>query len=444
MSDQKVTSRFDGLFRRLVLRKLDGISRGAITIHDADLAGGSLVAGDPAADLVAHIHVARPRMYRRMVWGGGLGAAAALIDGDFDCDDWTALVRIFIRNLAVADRVEGGSARLRQLVGRLVHWLRRNRNGTARRNIAQHYDLGNDFYRLWLDESMNYSCGIFASREASLLAASTAKMERACQQLELRPADHLLEIGSGWGALALHAASHYGCRVTTTTISKQQYHHVQSRARDAGLADRITVLNQDYRDLRGSFDKLVSIEMIEAVGHQYYATFFQKCGQLLAEDGRMLLQAIVIADERYQQHIRTVDFISQYIFPGGSLPAVSILALTAAETAGMRVLNLQDFGPHYAETLRRWRANLEQQLDQVRRLGYDERFIRMWRYYLCYCEAAFEEHQANLVQMLLAKRACQAGAVGWSQPAALVNRRATASAARNDARPPVLSTEESA
>ena len=395
----------DSIYRRLVLQKIARLQQGRISIRDAGLPA-SVEAGDSAAALSASLRVVRPRAYRRIVWSGGLGAAEAIMAGDLECDDMTALVRVFIRNLAVADQVEGGTARISQLAGRIRHWLRRNYRDSARRNIAQHYDLGNEFYRLWLDPSLNYSCGFFASEDDSLQEAQVAKMDRVCRQLELSPDDHLLEIGTGWGGFAIHAARNYGCRVTTTTISKAQHELATARIAAAGLADRVTVLCQDYRQLAGRFDKLVSIEMIEAVGHQYYPTFFRQCGKLLKRDGRMLVQAIVIADQRYEQHIRTVDFISQYIFPGGSLPAISVLTQVAAQAAGLRVARLDEFGAHYAETLRRWRANFEDQLDHVRGLGFDERFIRMWRYYLCYCEAAFMERQIHLVQMLFAQRDC--------------------------------------
>lgn len=406
----------DRLCRALVLRKLAQMNHGSLTLCDPQLASGQRQFGGEALGPSARMVVHHPRLYRRVTWGGGLGAAESLIDGDFSCDDLTQMVRVFIRNLSVTDHVGHGTARLRELGGRLFHWLRRNTSGSARRNIAQHYDLGNEFYALWLDDSMNYSSGIFQRSDDSLLTASTAKMDRACQQLKLCPEDHLLEIGTGWGALAIHAAENYRCRVTTTTISDQQYAFACQRVAQAGLAGQITILKQDYRDLQGKFDKLVSIEMIEAVGHQYYPSFFRQCGRLLADDGQMLLQAIVISDERYEQHIRTVDFISQYIFPGGSLPAISVLTRVAAESAGLRLVALNDFAPHYAETLRRWRANFERRLDHVRQLGFDERFIRMWRYYLCYCEAAFEERQVNLVQMLLAKRDCRIDNLGSCVP----------------------------
>lgn len=398
--------------RRLVLRKLAQLDSGSLVLCDPQLPNGQRRFGVAAAGPSARLVVHHPRLYRRVVLGGDLGAAESLVDGDFSCDDLTSMVRVFIRNMPVTHQVGQGTAWLRQLGGRLMHWLRRNTTASARRNIAKHYDLGNEFYALWLDKSMNYSSGILQQAGDSLLQASTAKMDRACRQLDLGPQDHLLEIGTGWGALAIHAAQHYGCRVTTTTISEEQYKFASRRVHRAGLSDRVAVLNKDYRALHGKFDKLVSIEMIEAVGHQYYPTFFAKCGELLAADGRMLLQAIVIADECYQQHIRSVDFISQYIFPGGSLPALSVLTGVAAQAAGMRVLAIHDFAPHYAETLRRWRANFEGRLGRVRQLGFDERFIRLWRYYLCYCEAAFEERQVNVVQMMLAKRGSRVDQAG--------------------------------
>jgi cyclopropane-fatty-acyl-phospholipid synthase len=237
--------------------------------------------------------------------------------------------------------------------------------------------------------------------------ASIAKLQRVCRKLDLRQDDHLLEIGSGWGSLALHAARHFGCRVTTTTISEQQFAHAKNAIRRAGLEDRVTLLCEDYRALAGRFDKLVSIEMIEAVGPHYYETFFRKCRELLKPEGAALVQSIVIADERYEEHLRSVDFIRKYIFPGGGLPSVSALARAASAGGGLRIMQLEDIGWHYAETLRRWRERFHARHDDVRALGFDERFIRMWDYYLCYCEAVFEERQVNNVQMLFGGRECR-------------------------------------
>lgn len=374
-----------------------------------DVVEGSrcLSAGDSSSDLTATVFVNDSKFYRRLVLGGDLGVADSLIAGEWSCDDLTKLVRIFIRAEESGRDMNGWTTTLRNQSARLVHWLRSNSIARSRRNIQQHYDLGNDFYKLWLDDTMSYSSGIFNDPLATMKKASLDKIDRLCRQLDLRANDHLLEIGTGWGALAIHAAQHYGCHVTTTTISDEQFEFARQRVSACDLTDRITLLKQDYREITGKFDKIVSVEMIEAVGHSYYDTFFSTCGRLLKRNGMMMMQAIVIADQHYERHIRSADFISQYIFPGGSLPSISALVNSAAAAAGMRCLCLDDFAPHYAETLRRWRGQFYRNIDQIRALGFDERFIRMWEYYLCYCEAAFDERRTNLVQLMLAKRECE-------------------------------------
>ncbi len=404
---QQRSSRMDWLnpiCRRLVYKRLAGIVGGALTIQDAE---GSQTFGDSSADLDVHVTVRDPRFYRRVVFGGGLGAAESLMDGEWDCNDLTAFVRIFIRNLELSDKIDGGTAWIRGLMAKATHALRRNTTERAKQNIRKHYDLSNEFYSLWLDPTMTYSCGFFPHAKATMQEASIAKLDLICQKLALSPNDHLVEIGTGWGGLAIHAAQRYGCRVTTTTISDAQHRVAKERIEAAGLEDRITLLREDYRKLTGQYDKLVSVEMIEAVGHHYFPEYFRKCSELLKPDGMALIQAIVIVDQRYEEHIRTFDFIQQYIFPGGCLPSISTMTQLASQMGGMRLVQLDDLAPHYAETLRRWLWKFEDHLPEIRELGFDERFVRMWRYYLTYCEAAFEERQVNVVQTLFAKRGCR-------------------------------------
>ena len=284
-----------------------------------------------------------------------------------------------------------------------MHALRRNSRAGSRRNIAAHYDLGNDFFRLFLDETLMYSAATYEHPQQSLHDAQLARLDRICHRLELKPTDHLLEIGTGWGGLALHAARHFGCRVTTTTISREQWKLARERVCEAGLQDRIEVLCQDYRDLEGRYDKLVSIEMIEAIGHAYYDTYFARCSQLLKPEGAMLLQAITIPDQRYERARRSVDFIQRYIFPGSCIPSVAALTQSIARASDLRVFDLEDIGPHYATTLAHWRENFRANLSRVRALGYDDQFIRMWEYYLCYCEGGFAERALGDVLMLLVK-----------------------------------------
>ncbi|QDU38087.1 Cyclopropane-fatty-acyl-phospholipid synthase [Maioricimonas rarisocia] len=346
--------------------------------------------------------IRNPEFYRRVLTGGALGAAESYMEGDWSCSDLTELIRALTRNIGVADGMAGPLAWLARGRSRLAHLWNRNTVTGSRRNIRAHYDLGNDFFRLMLDETMTYSGAIFESETTPLRRASVAKLDRMCRLLDLRPEDEVLEIGTGWGSFALHAASQYGCRVTTTTISDEQYRVAQRRIEVAGLSDRIRLLKRDYRDLTGQFDKLASIEMIEAVGPQYMDQFFEKCRSLLVSEGVMAIQAIVMNEQRYDSYVRSSDFIQKYIFPGGSLPTPMTLSRSAARATDMRVLRMDDFAPHYAKTLACWRQRFHDRIGDVRRLGYDECFIRMWEYYLCYCEAAFAERYCGVVQMLFA------------------------------------------
>jgi cyclopropane-fatty-acyl-phospholipid synthase len=286
---------------------------------------------------------------------------------------------------------------------KLSHALKRNTRDGARKNISAHYDLGNDFFRLFLDPTMMYSAALFPTDKTTLEEASIAKLEELCQQLELTSGDHLLEIGTGWGGMAIHAARKYGCRVTTTTISREQYEYACARVREEGLQDRVTVLCEDYRNLRGSFDKLVSIEMIEAVGHDFYSSYFQRCSQLLKPEGKMVIQAITIADQRYAAARDSVDFIQRYIFPGGSLPSVSVIADHLARDTDMQMIHLRDITRDYALTLAHWRERFLQAQSAVRDMGFDQTFMRMWEFYLAYCEGGFRERIIGTVQLAFAK-----------------------------------------
>lgn len=381
--------------RAAMMKRIDNLKRGRIVLDDGT---GRLPLGQPS-DLTATIRVHDPRFYLRAALGGTLSVAQSYLDGDWDCDDLTSLFRIFVRDIETADGLDGGTARLLGIAHRVYHALRRNSREGSRRNIAAHYDLGNDFFRLWLDETLAYSCGVFTADDPTLEEASREKFDRVCRKLDLQSGDEVLEIGAGWGGFALHAAAHYGCLVTTTTISRHQYEVAQARIAAAGLTDRVTVLTADYRALHGQFDKLVSIEMIEAVGHRYLDTYFGKCSELLKPDGTALLQAIVMPERRHQQYLRSVDFIQRYVFPGGCLPSLGSMLASASRTGDLRLVHAEDFAPHYAQTIRCWRERFSAQLDAVRRLGYAEEFVRLWTYYLCYCEALFEERYVGLLQV---------------------------------------------
>ncbi len=387
-------------FRALVLPRLSGLTDGQLTLREG---GASTTFGSPAADgLSAEVVVRHPAFWRRVATGGTLGSAESYAAGEWDTPDLTSVVRLVARNVAAMDGLEGGLAALRRPVDAIRHALRRNTRTGSRRNIAEHYDLGDDFFQLMLDPTMTYSCGVFERPDATLEEASIAKIDRLCRMLRLGPEDHLLEIGTGWGAFALHAASRYGCRVTTTTISANQLARARRRVADAGLSDSVTVLHTDYRDLQGRFDKLVSVEMLEAVGADYYGTFFSKCASLLEDDGLMALQTITIADARYEQHVRGVDFIKRYVFPGSNIPSITALLQAATRSSDLTLRRLDDIGPHYATTLAAWRENLARNADAVARLT-DERFRRIWHFYLCYCEAGFAEGYLGDAQMLLSR-----------------------------------------
>ena len=386
--------------RRIVLDQLAKLPEGKISLSDP--LGETTVGG--SGGLRASVTVGDTLFYRDVLLGGSLGAAESYINGRWHSDDLTALIRVFARNLETADALERGWARPAAVAARLWHQLRANTRSGSKRNIHAHYDLGNEFFELLLDPSMNYSSAIFDSPDATLEAAQRNKMDRICRKLQLGPRDHLLEIGTGWGALAMYAAKEFGCRVTTTTISREQHRLASERVQAAGLGDRITLLLEDYRDVGGVFDKIVSIEMIEAVGHRFLPSFFETCAARLAPEGLMLLQGITIGDHRYESYRKQADFIQRYVFPGSCLPSITALCDAAARSSDLRPAHLEDFSPHYAETLRRWRLRFEDRLSDVRAMGYSEEFIRLWRYYLCYCEAGFDEGSCGAVQMLFARR----------------------------------------
>jgi cyclopropane-fatty-acyl-phospholipid synthase len=394
------TRGFDRWCRARLLAQLGLFRDSAIEVIDGD---ERLSVGASSAPLRCTLEVLDPAMWRMGAFGGTVGAGESYMDGHWRCSNLTALVQMFVRNRAIMDELERGLARLKTPVLKAFHWFNRNTKGGSRKNIAAHYDLGNDLFELFLDETMMYSSAVYADPSDSLGDAAVHKLDRICRKLDLTAADHVLEIGTGWGGFALHAARHYGCRVTTTTISQEQFDLATQRIRDAGLTDRIDVLKRDYRDLSGQYDKLVSIEMIEAIGHQYLDTYFAQCAELLKPTGMFLLQAITIEDHRYAQALKNVDFIQRYIFPGSFIPSVSAMLGAAAKASDLRLFHLEDIGPSYALTLKAWRERFTANLARVRALGYPDRFVRMWEFYLSYCEGGFLERSISNAQMLLVK-----------------------------------------
>lgn len=387
------------LARNAVLAQLGKLRHGHLRLlcH-----GRQWTFGDPGSALQAEIEILEDAAWSLIAGNGSIGAGEAYIHGYWRSPDLALVTRLFVANLDVLDALEGGLARLGRPALRLLHRLNRNNRSGARRNIVAHYDLGNTLFEQLLDPTMMYSAAQFEYPGQSLEQAQQHKLERICQKLELSAQDHLLEIGCGWGSLAIHAATRHGCRVTTTTLSHAQYTYTLQRVKDLGLEQRVTVLCDDYRDLTGTFDKLVSIEMIEAVGHRYLPVYFRQCASLLKPDGLMLLQAITIRDQRYARARRSVDFIQRYIFPGGALPSLSVLLDTASRRTALNLVHLEDFGVDYAITLGHWRDNLRQARGTLADLGYDETFQRLWEFYLCYCQGGFEERAIGVAQLLWA------------------------------------------
>ena len=387
-------------FRAQVLQRLGAVADGHLTIQEGN---DRLEFGRAGAALSATVRVNDPAFFADVALGGAVGAGESYMLGRWDADDLTAALRILARNRDAMDSLEGGLARFSRPLRKAAHAMRRNSRDGSRRNIAAHYDLGNEFFELFLDETLMYSCALFERPDMTLAEASVAKLEAVCRKLRLAPGKRILEIGTGWGGLALHAAREYGCHVTTTTISPNQHRLATERVRAAGLADRVTVLLEDYRELRGSYDRVVSIEMIEAIGHRQYPEFFRRAGSLLARDGRMVLQSITIADQHYAAARDDVDFIKRYVFPGCCIPSVSALCGAMAGASDLRLVHLDDIGEHYATTLRCWRERFLASAGRVRALGYPEAFVRMWEFYLAYCEAGFAERTLGDVQMVLTR-----------------------------------------
>jgi len=381
--------------RSLLVRMLSSLQSGQLTIQEGDKRW-HFGEGRP----YAHVTIRDSAAYRKILFGGSIGAGEAYVDKLWDVDDLTALVRIMVRNMSLLDRMEKGLAWLLRPLDLARHLLNANNKHGSKRNILAHYDLGNDMYGSFLDPTMMYSSAIYPHQEATLEEAQQNKLEVVCKKLDLQPTDSVIEIGTGWGGFAIYAAMNYGCHVTTTTISDAQYEEASRRVAAAGLSDRITLLRSDYRELTGSYDKLVSIEMIEAVGHRFLPEFFQKCGELLKPGGKMLLQAITITDQKYKQYARTVDFIQRYIFPGGCLPSNSRMVQLIAEKSDMVVRQIDDFGFDYARTIAEWRTRFHKAYSSLEKKGYDETFRRLWEFYLCYCQGGFLERSISVVHVV--------------------------------------------
>lgn len=386
--------------KKLVLRTLSNLREGFLRVRIGDEVHEL---GDPAADLRAEIRVHDERFFSRALLGGDVAMGEAYMDGDWTTDDLVAVVRIAARNLV---RIEGDNSFLSsvsRMIDTVRHRLRPNTIDGSRRNIHEHYDLSNEFFRLFLDESMMYSAAWYESADDSLEAAQRNKLDRICRKVQLGPGDHVLEIGTGWGSFAIHAAKHYGCRVTTTTISREQFELATERVRAAGLEDRIEILFEDYRKLTGTYDKIVSIEMFEAVGFEFYDEFFSTCDRLLRPDGTMLLQTITMLDQKFHTYRKRADWIQKHIFPGSELASVSEVFRSLARSTKLALFQAEDMGAHYARTLSEWRRRFHKAEKKARMLGFDDNFLRGWDYYLAYCEGGFLERHVSDFQFLLTR-----------------------------------------
>ncbi|WP_412971128.1 class I SAM-dependent methyltransferase [Glaciecola sp. MF2-115] len=388
-------------YRQLFIKAMQNMPEGHLTLKE----NGSLVAqcGDPEQDLHAEVNILDNSAYKRLLFGGSVASGETFTDGSWTSPNLTNVIRIFARNLSTLDEWESKFKWITMPALKLQHFMRRNSREQAKKNISAHYDLGNKLYTKFLDPSMMYSSAIYPSPDASLAEAQENKLRSICEKLQLKPSDHVVEIGTGWGGLAIYASKHYGCKVTTTTISDEQFDYAQKWVAEEGLEDKITLLKKDYRLLEGKFDKLVSIEMIEAVGKAYLANFFEKCSSLLKPNGLMLLQAITIDDRRYDSYSNSVDFIQKHIFPGGFLPSQFAINQFLKKNTDMNIRDLHDIGLDYAKTLHDWHLAFERNKEALEKDGYDERFARLWKYYLNYCEGGFLERAISTVQLVISK-----------------------------------------
>ncbi len=395
-----------GFYQSLLHRAFSRMQLGElrVTLPSAEVVVYGRGEGGPTAS----IKVNNSRFFRRCILYGDIGFGEAFVDGDWETDDITRVISWFIANIESAPTLSGSGHKFRlgnlfHIVNRLRHCLRPNSLRGSRSNIHEHYDLSNQLFQLFLDPSMTYSCARFADTQTDLESAQIAKYDALCQKLRLRPEHHLLEIGSGWGGFAVHAARNYGCKITTVTISEEQYKYAKDRFAREGLSDRIEIRLCDYRQVTGRFDRIASIEMLEAVGHKYLRVFFGKCHELLKRDGILGLQVIICPDSRYDSLRRSVDWTQKHIFPGSLLPSLAAINKAINDTGDMYLHGLEEMGLHYARTLAEWRANFNSNLPSIFSLGFDERFVRKWNYYFSYCEAAFRMRNINVVQAVYSR-----------------------------------------
>lgn len=403
LSDVLSTGRRMSVYEKTALKLLAGLKKGSLTVTLSD--GTIIKMGEEDSLFKATLHVNNPDMFRKSILYGDVGFGESYVDGDWDTDSITNFISWWILNYENNPSLSGSKRKfspmgILQMFDRFSHRFRSNTKTGSQKNISEHYDLSNDFYSLWLDETMTYSSGLFRNKESTLPEAQFEKYDRLCRKISLNSNDHLLEIGTGWGGFAIHAVKHYGCKVTTITISKEQFDFAKARFEREGVAESVELLLKDYRDIEGTYDKLVSIEMIEAVGHEFLETYFSKCQRLVKRNGLMAIQAITSPDSRYDEFRTGVDWIQKHIFPGSLLPSIGAMNAAINTTGDMHLIDLKDFGMDYARTLSLWRDAFNKRIGQIKELGFDERFIRKWNYYLSYCEAGFTMKNISVVQAI--------------------------------------------
>ncbi|MDA7690824.1 cyclopropane-fatty-acyl-phospholipid synthase family protein [Methylophilaceae bacterium] len=387
------------LYKKIIHQRLSQIKDAHIIIND----GKSINKYGKPGNLSAKINILDTVFYKNIILGGTIGASESFIRGEWSSPNLTNVIRVLARNTEAQDRLENLFTLLSQPFLKVMHRLNENSVRGSKKNISRHYDLSNDFFSLFLDKNMMYSSAIYKSRKTSLEDASTNKLDVICKKLNLKKTDHVIEIGTGWGGFAIYAAKNYGCKVTTTTISIEQYKFAKQKIKEAGLGKKIKVLLKDYRLLKGQYDKLVSIEMIEAVGYQFYDEYFKIIGQLLKNDGEALIQAITIKDQRYSKAIQSVDFIQKYIFPGCCIPSITAIQNSLTSSTDLVINDIRDIGHHYARTLADWRKRFLKNKQEIRKLGFDDKFLRMWLFYFAYCEGGFEEKVISDIHLHITK-----------------------------------------
>lgn len=387
------------LYKKIILQRLSQIKDAHIIISD----GKSINKYGKPGNLSAKINILDSVFYKNIILGGTIGASESFIRGEWSSPNLTNVIRVLARNTEAQDKLENLFTLLSQPFLKVMHKLNENSVRGSKKNISRHYDLSNDFFSLFLDKNMMYSSAIYKSRKTSLEDASTNKLDVICKKLNLKKTDHVIEIGTGWGGFAIYAAKNYGCKVTTATISIEQYKFAKQKIKEAGLGKKIKVLLKDYRLLKGQYDKLVSIEMIEAVGYQFYDEYFKIIGQLLKNDGEALIQAITIKDQRYSKAIQSVDFIQKYIFPGSCIPSITAIQNSLTSSTDLVINDIRDIGHHYARTLADWRKRFLKNKQEIRKLGFDNKFLRMWLFYFAYCEGGFEEKVISDIHLHITK-----------------------------------------